>query len=1156
MQEQGTQENQKAFCEIASLAASLACLRIRRFLYSPAPISNPPRYGNLKFICDNFKLKTAIRFAVASCALIVATIAATKTGLSQEVKYVLPDPQHAVSINADSVARWHSGKFEVMHLKGEVKIAQGSLTASGEEAIVWIEVPSESVDLDDPKTDFRVVLYLEGNATIARGGKNPSRISDKVLLERLLTRNTVDLHAANKESADHETPIYRRASLKLESRLDTSHVGWPATDSSYLSKAQFESPNPVVVSPLTGAITQAPSSVLSSEPVFEVNPNAGSFPFGDNAQSFGDNAPSNNILPPDSNTPFSAPFQTPQNGQPGQGIRDPRPIDSFAQASSGPGGNDRISFGRRDSTSPINTTSGPNPNNPDERITVVEGGVRAQVESKELNLLAPFQGDRTSRLTILADNIVQWSTTGPNGSVVQELYLDGNVVFAKDGRTIEAQQMYYNVNARQGTILDAMIKTKLPGYAGKVRIKADVLQQIDENNLQAIGAALTTSQIGFPRYWVQSEAIALTHQRKFLYDAAGNQVFNPATGQPSIGDDYFVRAEGNRLYTNGIPTLFLPDYQTNLSDPGSLLRRFRIGNDDIFGFQIGVGVDLFRLLGRQRPPGTDWIGLLDVLSERGVGFGTEFSYQRNELFGFPGRVRGSYKSYFINDDGLDFLGRGRANLVPEEDFRGRTIANHRHDFLDGSVLRAELGFISDRNFLEQFYENQWDTGKDATTGVWFERNIGTQSFNVIADYQVNDFFTQTSWLPRLDHFIIGQPLGNRAIWSGHSSAGYGRLRAANAPENAIDAATFDLLAAETDATGFRFSTRQEIDFPIQLGPGKVVPYLLGDVTYWQEDLNNEDVTRGVGQVGIRASLPIWKIDPNVQSTLYNVNGLAHKVTFDVDAFVADSTEDLSRFALYDPIDDDAQEHFRRRFLFNTFGLEAGDDVPLQFDERFFALRSGLQGNVTSPSAEIADDLAVIKFGVRQRWQTRRGAPGRQRVVDWITLDAQTSFFPNADRDNFGTGAGMFDYDFRWHLGDRVTILSDGFADFFDQGLRTVSVGAYAERPEIGSIFVGVRSIEGPISSNIITASTVYRLSDHWGIKAGTSIDFGETGTIGNRLGIVYIGESFLWEVGFNFDASRDNFGVRFAIEPRFVGGGRIFRPGGVPIPPASSRYLE
>ena len=98
-----------------------------------------------------------------------------------------------------------------------------------------------------------------------------------------------------------------------------------------------------------------------------------------------------------------------------------------------------------------------------------------------------------------------------------------------------------------------------------------------------------------------------------------------------------------------------------------------------------------------------------------------------------------------------------------------------------------------------------------------------------------------------------------------------------------------------------------------------------------------------------------------------MNGLAHKVNFDVDAFYADSSQDLSRFALFDELDDDSQEAFRRRFGFNTFNILPGENIPLEFDERFFALRSGLQSDVTSPN-EIADDLSIIRFGVRQRWQ--------------------------------------------------------------------------------------------------------------------------------------------------------------------------------------------
>jgi hypothetical protein len=52
-----------------------------------------------------------------------------------------------------------------------------------------------------------------------------------------------------------------------------------------------------------------------------------------------------------------------------------------------------------------------------------------------------------------------------------------------------------------------------------------------------------------------------------------------------------------------------------------------------------------------------------------------------------------------------------------------------------------------------------------------------------------------------------------------------------------------------------------------------------------------------------------------------------------------------------------------------------------------------------------------------------------------------------------------------------------------------------------------------------------------------------------------VGESFLVGLGFNYDASRDNFGVQFGIEPRFLSG-RLSRVGGIPIPPVGVAGLE
>ena len=219
---------------------------------------------------------------------------------------------------------------------------------------------------------------------------------------------------------------------------------------------------------------------------------------------------------------------------------------------------------------------------------------------------------------------------------------------------------------------------------------------------------------------------------------------------------------------------------------------------------------------------------------------------------------------------------------------------------------------------------------------------------------------------------------------------------------------------------------------------KVVPYVLGEAAYWGEDLSgNSAHADATGQAGVKASLPIWRADPTVQSELFNLNGLAHKVTFEAEIPVrrrqpgprpnCRSTTSSTTTRPSSP---------GGRWRSARSASRWARSCRLRFDERFFALRSDLQGSVTSPT-EIADDLMEVRLGLNQRWQTKRGLPGQQRIIDWIVLDVGAVLFPDSDRDNFGEALGLVDYDFRWHVGDRLTLLSDGFYDVFDQGLRQV-----------------------------------------------------------------------------------------------------------------------
>ncbi len=1041
---------------------------------------------------------------------------------SQNIIFKPPDPYHDVRLQADEIFEWRQGESDVIHLRGNVVIEQADVRATAGQAIIWVQMDEEGSERR------KLVIYLEGEKVVVRidrtsealqrTGHVQNAIVDQVWLGRLFTTGRIDIGREHAKQPEAIPEIYQRAARYLE--FGSSSPIQPVAFQQVADQPQS------VVNPLTGEVQQ----------IGPTNPPT---------------VPDLNIREP------TIPTESPESvieSEPLIAAPAARPPSGAANR----GGGTLVDITGRDPAFDLNLKVSTNPANPNERIIVGAGGVRVTITGPDISQLDAFRTDADKQVVILADNVVAWQSPLGDGTDRWELYLEGNVIFAKDRRVIYADQMYYDANFQQGTILNADVFTPIQNFEGLVRLKASVVQQVDANNLTAYGAAFTTSRLAFPRYWLQSESLEINRTQNVLVDPDSRTAsLDPNTGLPTTEDEYFVTSRRNRVYASGIPVFAWPTFRTSLNDPSLYLRRIRIGNDDVFGFQTAATFDLYQLLGiRNKPEGTEVLGSLDYLSKRGMGVGSEATYRRNSLLGIPGEVRGVYKSWFINDDGLDNLGRGRTMLVPEEDFRGRAVLRHMHRFEPGYTLRGEFGYISDRNFLESFFEREWDTEKDATTGVWLERNIGSQSYNLTADIQINDFFTQTTWLPRFDHFVLGQPLltNRSAVHHAHSHIGYGRLRVADPPLDPAE--LFDPLAWESNVDGVRLGTRQQLDFPTQLGAVKVVPYVLGDLTFWQEDLNGDDALRAYGQAGVRATLPIWRSDPTIQSVLWNVNGLAHKVNFDVDAFYADASQDLERFALYDSLDDDAQEAFRRRFAFNTFGILPGGNVPLRYDERFYALRSGFQSDVTASSNEIAEDLSILRFGMRQRWQTKRGLPGDERIIDWISFDVHTSLFPNADRDNFGSDLGMLDYDFEWFIGDRVSLVSDGFADFFGQGLRTVSVGAQTSRPGVGDAYVGVRSIEGPISSNILSAAVTYRMSERWGLKANSQFDFGETGTIGNGLSFIYIGESFLYQFGVNADLSRSNVGFRFGLEPRFVRNGRLFRPGHTSIPAASSVYLE
>ena len=177
-------------------------------------------------------------------------------------------------------------------------------------------------------------------------------------------------------------------------------------------------------------------------------------------------------------------------------------------------------------------------------------------------------------------------------------------------------------------------------------------------------------------------------------------------------------------------------------------------------------------------------------------------------------------------------------------------------------------------------------------------------------------------------------------------------------------------------------------------------------------------------------------------------------------------------------------------------------------------------------------------------------------MDWITLDAEATIFPDAQRDNFGETLGLANYNFVWHVGNRLSLVSDGYFDFYPDAPKYVTVGGFLNRPPRGSLYLGIRSMEGPISANVVATSYTYRMSPKWASTFGTTFNLSKGGNIGQNFTVTRIGESFLITLGVNVDASKGNVGANFAVEPRFLS--KAFGGGlnGVQIPTVGQTGLE
>jgi len=569
-----------------------------------------------------------------------------------------------------------------------------------------------------------------------------------------------------------------------------------------------------------------------------------------------------------------------------------------------------------------------------------------------------------------------------------------------------------------------------------------------QQNSQAIteyvasDAIISTCEFEHPHYWLQTRQLTLDESE----------------------DKRLARAVDSVFFVHGLPLWYWPYYARDLERDRTVLKRFRLRHSSEFGTEIRTAWDLYDL----GLYDNDWSNLalvVDVLTERGVGLGLDFDYER-----WGGK--GYFTSYYIDDSGEDFPG------VPlQHRERGRFEWRHRQRLSPYDTLLAEFAWMSDRNFLDEYFEREAREDKEKETVLYYKHQRGLAALTALAKVRTNNFLTQTEYLPQVGVRLLGYPLGyslwgDRLTLTSTSQLANVRLR----PDDALQL---------PQPRAWRFDTLNELAMPLAWRFIHFVPFAVVRYTAYSDTPDALGLESGhsrdrfAAAVGFRSSATFWRVY-QVSSRLWDLDGIRHIITPTVD------------------------------FL-HRFAVTAEPHELFQFDE-----------------VDPIDELQVISLGLRQRWQTRRLTRGYsplasvdRRVVDWLVLDAELDVFPNRGRDNEGDLFGNMELDLIWRVSDHVAVLSDAELDLddgFDWDLFNVALKV--DRSPRLSFYLGHRYTRD-VASSAFTAGFDYQLSQKWQLGVLWQYDLQADAALTHRLVLTRRLHRWLLEIAFERDEGEE-----------------------------------
>lgn len=690
----------------------------------------------------------------------------------------------------------------------------------------------------------------------------------------------------------------------------------------------------------------------------------------------------------------------------------------------------------------------------------------------------------------------QLLSTGLGNVEVEAAYLEGDVVLRQGPNTIRASKLYYDFLQDRALILDAVVRTTIVRRNLPLYMRAAEVRQLSRNQFTASDAVLTTSEFHTPHYHVGAERVTLINQTP--PDVTGRQ-------RAVRAGTFSIRHA--TLNVGGRPIAYWPYLRGRIGTSETAIKSIRGGFSDFFGVEVETNWHFFNVLGLETPDGFDSTLSLDVFSERGPAVGVDADYVRDRYFGL-------LRSYVLTDSGEDFLGRKREEQS-ERDVRGRFLLRHRQYLRNDWQLSLEVSYISDKGFLEEFFESEFDNQKEQETLLYLKKQRENWAFTALFQRRLLDFTTQTERFPDLGMFLIGEPLvrdansvPGKATWFSENRVGYVRRRPADQSFREL------LRDGHTVGSGSvgRVDSRQEISMPVDVGPVRFVPFVSIRGTAWDDSPTGGGLLRVFGTYGVHGTMYLSRVYADARSTLFDIDGVRHIIKPDITAWVSHANRDPNELFLFDE------------------------------------------------TVEQIDEVDGLTLGVRQRWQTKRGGGKTRRTVDFLTLDVEVGLFNGAESDEITNGYTSYsrpensisqnyvNSSLIWRVNDRTALLSELNYDLNDGEMDILNVSLAVERSPRFSYLIGYRMIEES-DSELFAVDMNYRLTEKHTLAVRELFDLGEGRTLDLTVALIRKFPHWFGAISFAFDEAEDDFGISVSVWPEglpqaALGSRRFTRLGG------------